>query len=62
MEAFPPEETLSELIPSQEASLLMSLFTRDAEIELQEAQPYNLEDELDLPPPFDSEESNCACN
>jgi len=48
--------------PSQETLLTLSLFTTDDEYQSPEAQPYTIEEKLDLPPTRENEDSDCACN
>jgi len=62
MDTLPSKEFPSELKPTEEVPPIFSLFTRDDEVEPPEAQLYDLKNELDLPLPFESEDSNCACN
>lgn len=63
LDTFPSGEVSPKLALSQELPLTLSLFTlaKDDEVKLLEAQLYALEDQLDLPPSCENEESNCAC-
>lgn len=63
LDALPSREVSPRLVPTQGLPLTLSIFAlaNDDEVELIEAQPYTLEDQLDLPPSCENEESNCAC-